>query len=239
LLASSPPPVRVMSASPLALTPVGYTYSREQLLASGRLRDGGVLDLSGASLSPGQLESIVQMVVDRLQSRVTPSRSFAQVTAQPAVPSRSAPVSTLDKPVHMSQPKVPNLETAAPAKVPSPPKVLQPPKAAPAPQVPGASAKAATKAKVSPPAPSVHNMSTRSASAAPKAAAGTTSAPVANPPPASPHTMAVQVHSTSLPLSQWRIAKRGMPLGKAVAYCHAKGVKVSMDLLTPEEITNA
>jgi hypothetical protein len=51
--------------------------------------------------------------------------------------------------------------------------------------------------------------------------------------------MAVQVHNTSLPSSQWRIAKRGMPLGKAVAYCHAKGVKVSLDLLTPKENINA
>jgi hypothetical protein len=42
-----------------------------------------------------------------------------------------------------------------------------------------------------------------------------------------------------LPPSQWQQVKRGMPLGKAVAYCQAKGIKVSMNLMVPEELQHA
>jgi hypothetical protein len=42
-----------------------------------------------------------------------------------------------------------------------------------------------------------------------------------------------------LPPSEWQTAKRGMPLGKAVAYCQARGIKVSMNLMVPEELEHA
>jgi hypothetical protein len=43
----------------------------------------------------------------------------------------------------------------------------------------------------------------------------------------------------SLPPSKWQVVKKGMPLGKAVAYCKAKGVKVNLDLMVPEELHHA
>jgi hypothetical protein len=79
-----------------------------------------------------------------------------------------------------------------------------------------------------------------------RSAAATSAAPgpaVAEQTGASPttdtHTVALQKHSNPLPPARWQVVKRGMPLGKAVAYCQAKGVKVSMHLMVPEELQHA
>lgn len=52
-------------------------------------------------------------------------------------------------------------------------------------------------------------------------------------------TVLLQRPVKPLPPPDWQMVKRGLPLGKAVAYCEAKGIKVNMDLMVPEQLQYA
>jgi hypothetical protein len=231
------------SATPLSLSPMGYTYSKEQLAASGRLREGGVLDLSVMVLTPEQIESILQTVVTRVSSTPWPVRTYADITSSgPAVPSRSAPPHTLGQTVHMTQPTVTTEASASTA--PAPANTVGPSRPRP-PASSKTAAKPAVKAKAS--AQLAHAMQTRSAAAPQLAAAGphveageaAEAAAPDSPPPAALRTVSVQAKPALLPPSQWKVLARPMPLGKSIAYCKARGMRVDLDLMVPEELTGA
>ena len=110
----------------MSLVPTGVVFSMEQLRATGRLREGFVLDLNAdvvhAPLSDTQLEDLVEQVTKRVAERLSAARgrSFSEVVKQvpanapppaapaaaatPSAPSRSAPASTLQQNVHLMNP---------------------------------------------------------------------------------------------------------------------------------------
>jgi hypothetical protein len=220
---------RVLSATPVAVTPLGYTYSREELAATGRLRDGGVLDLSAMVFAPEQFDRLVEAVAARLRGTIPVPQTYAQAVTQPAIPARSAPAHVLDRPVHMSHPRVSGAADAAAASRPVGPAPVSAAPIQPAPR-------AAPPRPVRPAAAPTHNMQTRSAVQPAPPPAGE-QAETAEP----PTVRTVAVHKAALPLSptQWQVTSRGMPLDKAVAYCLSKGIKANMDLMVPEEQSQA
>jgi hypothetical protein len=231
-----------------AVTPMGYTYDCELLRASGRLRDGGVLDLTPVVLSPAQMSELVQSVADavlaRLANNSAASRSYAQAATQglkpsaavPNVPARSAPWPTLQQAVQSSKPAAVPQPTS-----PAPPSVPQP-----SAQSIDLTGRALNKGKgraVTPPAPSLHPMATRSTHRMqPVTGQEATSSRDASPAPsddnATPLATTAMPARRSMPAAKlgWQRVRKGLPLGKAVAYCEARGIKVGLHLMAPKEL---
>ena len=226
------------SVSPTALVPSGVVFPLDQLRATGRLREGFVLDLNAvpqpAPLSPAQLQSIVQQVTNTVlqQLRAAPPSgasvpSYADVASRVAVPppaaatvpARSAPVSSLHADVRVPDPPA---ALASKTSVPEP-------AAAPAAAPPSAAAKGKAKAPVAPAAPSSHSMATRartdaSTSAAPSPVVA--SVRVLQRPAQSAHVSA-QLAGRAAPRPSpylWQTPKRGLPLQQAVRIAMSKGL---------------
>jgi hypothetical protein len=94
--------VRHPIAQPSSISPVGITYSFQQLQASGRLREGGVLDLSAPALSPAQFDALVDRVAQRVSARLGVARKFSTVAAVvPPPPPPPLPRQCTSVPVHV------------------------------------------------------------------------------------------------------------------------------------------
>ena len=135
------PQTFTMGAEPSALQPIGVVYPLDQLRATGRLREGFVVDLHPVAeqpqLNPNQLEHLVESAARRVMERLSTQgqrtyRDVAQSAVPPTVlqrpaPARSAPAETLQARVHTPGP--PAASTSTPATTPAvpPPQAEAPP----------------------------------------------------------------------------------------------------------------
>ena len=231
--------------SPLSVTPLGIVYPVDQLRSTGRLREGGVLDLS-PSLTPEDRQSIVNAVTELVLAKLAanPQRpSFSAVvrspSAQPAAPtdtafptlSRSAPPHTLSQTVHAPSNLAPQAAVPGGAQQAAQPTAEQPQPAAARPTSnagPSGASKGKQRAAVTP--ASRHGMRTRSHQANADAA-GTSSDPieVMTTSPRRPSILRRPVEqavprSGAVP-TQWHTTRPGIPLAEAVEILMAQGIQ--------------
>lgn len=230
-LAGAPPP------RPGVIMPVAVCYALDQLQASGKLREGCVLDLGEPAASGVSAQQYAELRAE-LQALWDTVRSVV-----PAVPGRSAPLSTLTEPVHdVAVRAVPAPTAEAPGRTPTPP---APAAAAPAPPLgtlvgaaedPASPRGRRRRSRRSSPG-AVRRMPTRGAPLVPAPVSPHPEMPVvpadapAAPADAVAPAVVAPVVATRLPWhvpDSWAAVKGGLPLARAVQRLQARALGTAL-----------